>query len=74
MRKTLSRCSMLVLILVLAGVLAGCAPAAPQADVYPGAEWAWTSSPESLGWSSDKLAVGSNCCHDPYSCVLERIP
>ncbi|MDD1717409.1 MAG: serine hydrolase, partial [Methanoregulaceae archaeon] len=63
-RKTLP------LILVLVTVLAGCArpapnpetppadgSALPQAAVYPGAEWTWASSPESLGWSSDKLAM-----------------
>jgi CubicO group peptidase (beta-lactamase class C family) len=44
-------------ILVLVTVLAGCARLPPQAAVYPGAEWAWASSPESLGWSSDKLAA-----------------
>ncbi len=57
-------------MLVLVTMLAGCArpattpealptdgSALPQAAVYPGAEWAWASSPESLGWSSDKLAL-----------------
>jgi len=44
-------------ILALVTVLAGCARLGPQAAVYPGAEWAWASSPESMGWSSDKLAA-----------------
>jgi len=46
-----------LLTLVLAAVLGGCARSAPQTAGYPGAEWTWASSPESLGWSSDKLAV-----------------
>ena len=29
---------------------------APLPSVYPGIDWAWASSPESLGWSSAKLA------------------
>lgn len=44
-------------ILVFFTLLAGCRPAAPQAGAYPGKAWTWTSSPESLGWSSEKLAV-----------------
>jgi CubicO group peptidase (beta-lactamase class C family) len=44
-------------ILVFLTILAGCTPEAPQAEVYPGKEWTWASSPESLGWSSEKLAV-----------------
>jgi CubicO group peptidase (beta-lactamase class C family) len=49
--------------MIVAGlVLAGCAwpastPAAlPDAAVYPGADWTWADSPESVGWSSDELA------------------
>jgi CubicO group peptidase (beta-lactamase class C family) len=38
-------------------MLSGCSGQAPQPAVYPGAEWTWASSPESLGWSSGKLAV-----------------
>jgi len=43
--------------LALAVMVSGCSGQAPQPAVYPGAEWTWASSPESLGWSSDKLAV-----------------
>jgi Tol biopolymer transport system component len=62
-------CAILVLCLALAGCSVPAAPlATPQAAtakptvvpapaVYPGSEWAWASSPESLGWSSAKLAV-----------------
>jgi CubicO group peptidase (beta-lactamase class C family) len=54
-----------VAIIVAALLLAGCVSAAhapgnrdvAQSAVYPGADWAWASSPESLGWSSAKLAV-----------------
>jgi CubicO group peptidase (beta-lactamase class C family) len=28
-----------------------------QSAVYPGIDWSWASSPESMGWSSAKLAV-----------------
>jgi CubicO group peptidase (beta-lactamase class C family) len=45
-----------LLTLVFTTVLAGCSWLAPKDAVYPGAEWAWASSPESLGWSSGKLA------------------
>jgi CubicO group peptidase (beta-lactamase class C family) len=45
-------------ILVLFTLLAGCTPAAaPQAESYPGQAWTWASSPESLGWSSEKLVL-----------------
>jgi CubicO group peptidase (beta-lactamase class C family) len=53
----------MVLMIVVGLVLAGCAPAAPtptatpQPVVYPGADWAWANSPESMGWSWAKLAV-----------------
>jgi CubicO group peptidase (beta-lactamase class C family) len=50
----------LMTLMIVAGlVLAGCAwPAAlPGAAVYPGADWAWADSPESMGWSSAKLAT-----------------
>src|SRR5512136_1556608 len=46
-----------LLILALAAVLAGCTWPASRAAVYPGVEWDRASSPESLGWSSDKLAA-----------------
>ena len=46
-----------VCILVFFTILAGCTPEAPQAEAYPGKEWTWVSSPESLGWSSEKLAL-----------------
>ncbi len=46
-----------LLTLFLVAVLTGCARLSPPAAVYPGAEWAWASSPESLGWSSSKLAL-----------------
>jgi len=55
------------LILIAGLVLGGCAPAAPaatatpqfstQSPVYPGTDWAWANSPESMGWSSVKLAL-----------------
>jgi CubicO group peptidase (beta-lactamase class C family) len=54
---------LMVLMLLPGLVLAGCAPPAPtpnalpDAAVYPGAGWAWADSPESMGWSSAKLAV-----------------
>jgi CubicO group peptidase (beta-lactamase class C family) len=54
----------LTALMIVAGfVLAGCALPAPpptalrDAAVYPGADWAWSDSPESMGWSSAKLAV-----------------
>jgi CubicO group peptidase (beta-lactamase class C family) len=63
----------LLTLVIAALLLAGCAPAAapPEASaglastatpvsrssVYPGADWAWANSPESMGWSSAKLAV-----------------
>jgi hypothetical protein len=43
--------------LVFYTLLAGCTPGAPQAEVYPGKECTWSSSPESLGSSSEKLAL-----------------
>ena len=43
--------------LVLATVLAGCARSAPQSTGYPGTEWAWGSSPESL--RSRRVCVGA---------------
>jgi CubicO group peptidase (beta-lactamase class C family) len=46
-----------LLTLVLVTVLAGCSWPAPRAEVYPGAEWDRVSSPESMGWSSTKLAA-----------------
>ena len=46
-----------LLSLVLVTVLAGCSWSAPRAEVYPGAEWSRTSSPESMGWSSTKLVA-----------------
>jgi CubicO group peptidase (beta-lactamase class C family) len=39
----------LLLVILLAG------PAFAQAPTYPGATWTRTSSPEQLGWSSEKL-------------------
>jgi len=47
----------IVIICLLATLLAGCAWPWQKTAVYPGAEWAWASSPESMGWSSDKLAA-----------------
>jgi CubicO group peptidase (beta-lactamase class C family) len=46
-----------LLTLVLATLLVGCSWSGSKPAVYPGAEWTWASSPESLGWSSDKLAA-----------------
>ncbi len=46
-----------ILTLMLVAVLAGCARPGPQTGVYPGKEWTWAPSPESLGWSSEKLAL-----------------
>jgi CubicO group peptidase (beta-lactamase class C family) len=46
-----------LLILAVMAVLAGCTWPASRAAAYPGVEWAWASSPESLGWSSGKLAA-----------------
>jgi CubicO group peptidase (beta-lactamase class C family) len=46
-----------LLTLVLVTVLAGCSWPVPRAEVYPSAEWARVSSPESMGWSSAKLAA-----------------
>jgi CubicO group peptidase (beta-lactamase class C family) len=43
--------------LALAVMVSGCSGQAPQPAVYPGAEWTWASSPERLGWSSEKLAL-----------------
>jgi CubicO group peptidase (beta-lactamase class C family) len=33
-----------------------CPTGAPR-EVFPGDDWAWAASPESLGWSSEKLAA-----------------
>jgi hypothetical protein len=46
-----------ILTLMLVAVLAGCARPAPQTGVYPGKEWTWAPSPESLGRSPAKLAL-----------------
>jgi CubicO group peptidase (beta-lactamase class C family) len=47
----------IVIFCLLATLLAGCAWPWQKTAVYPGAEWARASSPESMGWSSDKLAA-----------------
>ena len=52
---------LLALMMIAALLLAGCAPAAAppvsRSSVYPGTDWAWANSPESMGWSSAKLAT-----------------
>jgi CubicO group peptidase (beta-lactamase class C family) len=54
---------LMALVIVAGLVLTGCVwpgstpTALPGAAVYPGADWAWAESPESVGWSSAKLAV-----------------
>ena len=48
--------------LVLTCVLSGCSRAVEQPAVYPGVDWTQASSPESLGWSSDKLVVARASC------------
>jgi CubicO group peptidase (beta-lactamase class C family) len=56
--------SLLILILLAGLLLPGCTPAgstqdsgkALQSPVYPGTEWLQADSPESLGWSTAKLA------------------
>jgi CubicO group peptidase (beta-lactamase class C family) len=53
---------LMTLMIVTGLLLAGCSwplpksAALPDAAVYPGADWAWADSPESVGWSSAKLA------------------
>jgi hypothetical protein len=60
--------SLMVCVIVLPLLLAGGAPAATQlstqvpkdasqSPVYPGADWTWVDRPESMGWSSAKLAL-----------------
>ena len=54
---------LIVLMIAASVALVGCAgPAStptglPDAAVYPGADWTWAESPESMGWSSAKLAL-----------------
>ena len=54
---------LMALMIATGLVLAGCAwpastpTALPGIAVYPGVEWAWVDSPESMGWSSAKLAM-----------------
>jgi CubicO group peptidase (beta-lactamase class C family) len=54
---------LMALMIATGLVLAGCAwpastpTALPGTAVYPGVEWAWVDSPESMGWSSAKLAM-----------------
>ena len=47
----------LLLTRVLATLLAGCSWPGSESAVFPDTEWTWASSPESLGWSSGKLAA-----------------